>query len=395
MTTAERAAAAFIKQAAQQVPIEEEESHTGRNLAMVGVATAPMLGAIGQKPVLHDPHMNPNVNRFKNLRELERQARPGDVLLTSKPKGSFWKSWIKPLSGSEFYHAQPVTGRRKGLGTTMTAGQYNEPDWHEGTRAQGIKDMASHAGTIGTEMRGNAYDDVLLLRPKAGLTPEQKKKFVEDAMLRSREKYDTPKGVTAWLKDIFVPKMKGLENVPNAPLCEGGVCSTVSAMAHNAAGVPLQVGKAAKDIMPGDYLRSEAFKPVGVHMKNDYTHSSQLRRAMPYLARGALGLAGAGAIYAGTKDPASLAVVPGVAAGGALGAWLGQKLFGHKELAPGLMNAWIQYGDKGPKGKARLIKQLFQGRVPGMALGGLASYLAAQKLRDKLRGQAPDEVPLR
>lgn len=371
-------------------PNEQEESHTGRNLAMAGAAISPFGGMIGQQSLKHDPHLNPNVRRM-SLRDISRAAKPGDVLLTSKPSGSIWKHVIKPLSGSEFYHAQPIVGRRDGHGVTMTAGlDHGNEEYANASHKRMIRD----ADTVNLLPETNHYDDLVLMRPKKPLSPEQAKAFAAGSIERSRMPYDTAGGVRAWVKDLFQPKLKMFENGKNPELCVGSVCSTDPAMGYADVGGPRIKGKSPKDVMPADFLRSGDFEAVGTHLKNKYTMSTTARRALPLAARAGLGAGMAGAIYAGTEDPATLAVPVGMAAGSAASAAIAQKLLHLKNKPDDLFSTLNGIGDATRDStRKRLAGRYLARRAPGVIGGGVLSYLAARKTLDALKqrfGQQPD-----
>lgn len=363
-----------VRKIAEAVAPADDEDHRLRNYAMGAAAAAPFAGMIGQKPVIHDPHLNPDIQRFATMAELSRQAQPGDVLLTTKPGGSVWKSAIQPLSGSEFYHAQPVVGRRRGHGTTLTAGQYDEPEYR-----RNLKAVRRDAETIRDMSKTQEYPDVMLMRPKKKLAPEQLAAFKDEALRRSRTPYDHVKAPMTWLKEMFLPKVDlGGKNV-RPPVCEGNVCSTLPAMAYERAGVDVLKGKRSQDIFPPDYLRSEAFEPVGVRLKNEYATSPALRKAMPYMTRAGLGAALAAGTYGVSKDPA-LAAVPVGAAAGAMGANALARSLRGKGL-PSLMDFLTQLPELKGKRRAALVRDFAGKSVPATLAGAGLAYGGAKALQ--------------
>jgi len=349
---------------------------------------APFLGAIGQQSVKHDPLLNESIQRHKTLAELARRARTGDVLVTSKPSGSFWKSFIRPLTGSEFYHVQPVVGRRGGQGTTTSAGSFSDPSYAQDTRQQ----LRQQSSKIPAEMKHLGYEDAVLLRPNKKLTPEQKRVFIKDMMGRAQAPYNTGNAVKTWLHDLFVPKLESLQKGKDLPVCEGGVCSSAPAMAYNKAGIQVAKGKAQRNAFPGDFLRSDALRPVGAVVKSPYSKAVALRKATPWLARGAVGAGLAGGIYATSEDPALLGAVPGVVAGSALGGKLEQVLRGKKAPVQSIHGGLIATLMEARKGaRRRLLHRALTGRIPGALLGGGLAYGASRALQGALRRPSPSE----
>lgn len=286
---------------------QEQGSRVPGLLAGGAVAGSPFLGLIGQKRIIHDPYHNPDIRRT-SLEELERLARPGDVILTNKRKGTGWKTVQMPQE-SEFYHAQPVIARRGGQALTESAGGLGYEQFENMSRKQlyrdyirGLKDAA----------RGEHYSDVLLMRPKTKLTPAQQKAFEDAAVERAKKPYAKGRAMTNWLKDIFLPKIRGGESkIPAGYTCSGDVCSTLPANAYAAAtGKTPFKGKMPGDIMPADYLREgSAYEPVAAHLSYKGLTPGQLR-SRGLLARGGLGLGLGAATYAGVQDPTTIPIIP-------------------------------------------------------------------------------------
>lgn len=273
---------------------ERDKGLSTGEMAAVGVAGAsPFAGMIGQERLKHDPTRGAKMQHFQDMEELSRRARPGDIILTSKAKSSYKKpqSW---MFGSEYYHAQPVVGRRGDHGTTVSAGDYPEKKYKRmspqafGRKIETVKDM----------MAGEAYTDAVLLRPKRKLTPVELERFVASTIDRSKAKYTKTRAVSAYVKDVFLPKLipAGLLNRHGGitPTCVGDVCSTAPAQAlTSATGRSVVRGKAAKDVMPADFLRSEHFKPVG----KVGTGARRVSALRPLALRAGLGAGLAGLTY--------------------------------------------------------------------------------------------------
>lgn len=365
---------------------EQDESHTGRNLAMGAAAAAPFAGLIGQQPIKHDPILNRNIPRVKSMRDLSRVAQPGDVLMTSKPSNSIWKSFIKPLSGSEFYHSQPVVGKRHGKATTISAGEHDDPSWKNWSDKDRLKSTTSVSNF------GEEYPDVMVMRPKKPLAPDELKRFVDSNMQRSKAPYDSQKALGTWLKETFVPKIKGLENSPMPGTCKGNVCSTMPAMAYADAGRTVIPGKAPQDIFPPDFLRSDEFEPVAARIKNPYLASPLARKVMPYAARAGLGLGLAGGVYGLSKDPALAAIPAGMIAGGSAASALSRHFTGRG--SPSLSGFLGDLPDARGATRQGLIRGFTRKTLPGMLAGGALSYLGGRGLEHLLKEKHDgDDVP--
>jgi hypothetical protein len=301
-----------------------------------------------------------------------------------------WKSFIAPQSGGEMYHVQPVVGRRRGVSTTVTAGENVGSSLREITR-----NKAHYTDDIPKAMRAEGYSDATLLRPKKPLTATQRKKFVEQSLERSGKKYDDTKALTTWLRDMFVPKIKGVTGRGKQVVCEGNVCSTMPAQAlHEATGGKRQVvpGKRAQDIFPTDFLRSEAYETVGSRTPSKYTKSLLRRRLTPYLSRGALGAGLAGGTYAVSQDPA----VAGSAAGVGAGALLSGKLIKENPTAVGVLEEAMAGGEAGGKWKKwGRLKRWGKVKAPLVAAGGALGYLGARKAMKTFKGKEEGGAPSR
>lgn len=357
--------------AAAQVDVEGGGPSDAQLGAMGVAAVSPFAGMLGQQPIIHDPLQGAEGKNFKSMRHLQRAARPGDVILTSKPKGSFFKNFIAPAGGSQFYHAQPVTGREYGRGYTFSAGDYFGPEYSR-------SNLHEYEPTIAEYLRGQdtGYTDAVLLRPKTPLTPEQLKALRESHLDRGFRDYDGVKAVSTWLRELFVPKWDFLNKGRPETVCEGNVCSTMPAQSYHEVGGPSVVpGKRAQDVFPTDFLRSKNFDLVGSKTTEG---TRRLQRgawgkAAPWVMRGGLGAGLAGTTYALSEDPAL--------AGGALGgAYTGMMLNG-TSLPPTLevLQKGLDKELNTPEGR-RMALKYFGGRVPLLALGAGAGYGGAKLL---------------
>jgi hypothetical protein len=372
---------ALVKYGLARAPQDEsrdETGHVARNIAMAGAAASPFLGMIGQQPIIHDPLMNPNVQRFNTMSELARQARAGDVLISTKPEGSAFKRFISPVTGSEFYHAQPVTGVRGNQGLTMTAGEFNSAQYHKN-----LKLLKQHTDTVTRDSRVQGYPDITLLRPKKPLTGAEQKVFSQEAMHRARTPYDKNKALTTWLREIFMPKIGDKSKAKAPPICEGNVCSTLPAMAYAKAGRSVIKGKRPEDVFPTDYLRSPNFEAVGARIKSQYKTSPEMRKLIPYLTRAGIGTALAGGTYAVSKDPA----VGSLPLGFMAGSTIANRLYDNK--LPNLLEFLTQIGEAKGKARSNLLHGYLGKRLPASLAGAAASYAGTRGLQHLFRGSKP------
>lgn len=297
----------MIRVAAAEAP----EDHTVRNVAMGVAAASPFGGLIGRKPIIHDPLQGAVGENYASYSDLAKAARPGDILLTSKAKGSVFKNVIDPGGGSQFYHAQPVVTRSRNKGTTYSAGDFIGDTLEDGRprdRAFRVDDYVKGPETN--------YSDGVLLRPKKPLDKKTQKAYLDALDARVLRPYDSMHGVRSWLRDMFVPKIKGVTDRRPDTICEGNVCSTMPAQAyHETTGRRVVPNVAAQDTMPVDYLRSQDYELVGSHVTPE-TRALQNkwgRKVAPVALRAGIGAGLAGGVYAGTEDPALIAGAAGAA----------------------------------------------------------------------------------
>lgn len=358
--------------------------------AMGAAAASPFAGLIGEKPIIHDPLQGAEGANYKNMKEVSRAAQPGDVLLTSKSKGSLFKNFITPAGQSQFYHAQPVTGRQDGIGYTMSAGDL----YDQGITPSKAKNFDS---PIHEYMKNDttSYSDAVLLRPKTPLSKEQLKSLQTSYGQRVVRPYDNGKALGTFARDLFVPKLDALTKGRPETICEGNVCSTMPAMAHHeATGKRVIPGKASQDVFPTDFLRSDQFDLVGSHVTPETAalERSALRKASPWLLRGGIGAGLAAGTYAASEDPALVA--------GAAGAYGANRAIDHAFTSdiPAAMRkhipveAYEQFPDFWEAGDAamtgglknpetrEILKRFSTRRLPALAAGGALAYGAAKGL---------------
>jgi hypothetical protein len=311
------------------------DEHPGAVLAATGAATAsPFLGLIGQKKIVNDPHLNDKIKRMR-LSDMERMAQPGDVILSSRPGWEGFKVTQAPFSGTEFFHASPVTSRWQGKGEVIDAGEAIFP----GAPNYRIPEdeLTSHAKRVGIHFPEEGYGDLVLMRPGKGLTPAQQKRYTEELAKRMHNPYSVAKGVKATLKDLFVPKLRNpssaVADVDAVRGCNSGsqMCSSLPSEAHHAAGTAQNIskGKLPSQVLPADFMREgSGFNPVGAVLKQEKSLSTPLQRAAyRYGGRGLLGLGMGTAVYNTSEDPvATTSALAGLGAPLALRAILKKRL---------------------------------------------------------------------
>lgn len=380
-------------------------------LTGAAVAGSPFLGLIGQKPIIHDPYQNKNIKRM-NWDQLQRAARPGDMILTNKRQGTGWKTTQTP-QGSEFYHAQPVVARRGGRGLSASAGEnvYSE------LRNLSPKQLLDYTRNIKTLARENHYSDVMLMRPDTPLTSAQQKAFGEEALKRSRNPYDKIRAGTAWLKDIFLPKIgPGSTDIPKGYQCKNDVCSTLPANAYaKATGKSPFPGKLPGDILPADYLREgSGYRPVGARLS--YEGISPERMRMRNLGmRGGIG-AGLGlGTYAAIEDPYSIPTLPAAVLTPVLAQKIMEQVKKRKALSkvkgtvsPKLresildkarhssqvafpsFNALLDAGKDSSKESVKIRSNMLRRSLPLGLLGGAGVYGLSQLLKNRVNRNDPE-----
>lgn len=381
MTPFERGCADALRFYKIAAETPEDSGLSKTQIGLMGAAAAsPWAGMLGQQPLRHDPLQGAVGKNFSDLKELSRNAQPGDVLMTSKSKGSLFKNFITPAGDSQFYHAQPVTGRQGGKGYTLSAGDLYGDDL---TPRQALDyDMLIHKHLAAPE---NQYSDAVLLRPKTPMSKSETSKLRSAYGARAQRYYDNDKAFNVFMRNTFVPKLDALKSLRPETVCEGNVCSTMPAMAmHEATGRSVVPGVAAQDVFPTDFLRSPEYELVGSHITPETRalEGRLLRKASPHLMRAGLGAGLAAGAYMATEDPA-------MAAGG-VGAVLTHKALEHlseakPELGKYLPNAWtvgrdaIEGGLKTPEGRRRLAAML-GARLPATFAGGALAYGGAKAL---------------
>lgn len=366
----------------------EQESHLGRNAFIAAAGLSPFAGMIGQGGIKHDPHANTSIPRFSSLEELGRVARPGDMILASKPGTRVWNAALTPMSGSHFYHAQPVVDMRGGKARTVSAAEYSDKSFNDIPRHK-TKPIRDQLSSLKELKKQDGYDEMVILRPKVPLTPEQLDTFREQAIKRSRHRYGFTTGVSTALHDMFVPKFKMFGTKAPANETLANICSTLPAMSYAEAGRDMIDGIRPHDVTPTAYLRSGNFEAVGAHV-NRKGLSRFTRNALPIGMRAAVGAGLAGGAYAVSQDPYAAAAPLGVMAG----SHLANKLFNNDRSVLNLLASATE--GHTPDGRRR-ARFMLTGKALGSLAGGAAAYYGARgigagvsKLKEHFQNQNRD-----
>lgn len=395
---------------------QQDDKSTAATLAIGGgLGAAPFLGLAGEQAITKDPYYAQKVKRL-TPRELERMARVGDVILASQRRGSsVYKSPQLYTTGSEFYHAEPIIARSRGLGRASTAGVLEEFGAAKMTPEQILKGgVKSYSNPIPF----GEYEDIVLMRPKTRLTKAQTKQFQRALFSRGSSAYSKPLGVRALFRDLFVPKIQGVTGRvgPQGPAvtCQGNMCSSLPATAwKDVFKQQVARGKHPKHTLPADFLRKGSpFEPVAASLENPEVLKRVMAKRMAF--RGALGAGMGAAGMAAYHEPE---ILPGIAA--AAGTTIGARSlldYLHKQkpprakdsrlralikslktkhpgehTLPGVLPTSIKLPEliQSLKGKAPMSKALkgrfarFGTRTLPLALGsGLAAYLGTKALTD-------------
>jgi len=386
---------------------ENKNSHKGLlgGLALGGVAASPFLGMIGEDPITKDPYKNPNIKRYTG-RHLESLSRPGDILITTKPKWGqgVWKLTEGLLSGTDYYHAEPVFAKQRGRrASSISAGMFDESKWKN-------KSLDQMAEVLHPFSKNLLHEDFMLLRPKQALTPEQQKLFIERIARRSKEKYHAPTAIKSYLRDMFIPKTKQnfknnlRKNLMNtAAGCKDNVCSTLPSQAMTeATGQLVHPHKVPNRVLPMDFLREKSLYDV-VGATNKYRSVMPNPTATRLLFRGGLGAGMAGGAYGVYKEPE---VIPAIAALGAtpqLLQYLEERkqkrtapsrsindlILHNEEHAPGWGDLASHFGYT--TRHAKKVRQSFLRRsLPIAAAAGLGTYGLTKGIEHLLRRNATE-----
>jgi hypothetical protein len=385
--------------------MKDSQRSLGDNLALgaagLGVAS-PFAGLIGQKKIVSDPHSNLNIERM-TPEKIQELARPGDVVVSSRPGAEGFKITQSPFSGSEFFHTTPVVTSTYEGGMGLDAGDFPELNGlkpHTQYVENKARPLAQHFGEHG-------YEDMVLMRPNSEITYEQRKDLLKAIAERQPKAYSAPLGIKAMAKDLFLPKLKNAksEDVIKAleKSCKGDatMCSNFAAEAASHAGIANNIarGKLPTDILPADFLREgSGYSPVGAVVGQRRFYNNIGRKVGPYASRLGIGLGIGGGIYGTYKNPD---VAAGIAAG-AVAPHIVRKLLGKKyeqelssrvpsvaarearltaqEKLPSLVHTLMSYKGQLPGVKQDITRLLTRTAPLALGVGG-AAYLGAHKLR--------------
>jgi hypothetical protein len=365
-----------------QVKLAADKKKSKLPLLAAGAAgVAPLAGMIGQKPLLHDPYLNKKID-LVDYNKLQGLSQPGDVLITSMDSGrSPWQSLQSPFSGTEFYHAQPAIKDPSGKMRTMTAGELSSGGKSLSSAAVKKKLRTNKLDTFSQLANQGEYGNQVLLRPKKSISPEQAKRLNALLTERAATPYGGVRGASAYLKDLFLPKIKGVtDKIPDAPNCVGDVCSTLPSRAlKEVKNIDVVPGKSPGSVLPHDFLRSEEFEPVAAALargrKRAPFYGHELRN------RALLGAGLAAGTYGALKHP----LAAGSLAAGAGASSLIEKLLPHMPDRMQAIEA-IQNGLKN-KGDQKILQQfLLKNLGPSAALAG-GTYLGGKAILDRIKAR--------
>lgn len=391
------------------MPKEREINYNAQVGAGAAVAgTTPFLGMLGEKKIINDPHYNKNIGRV-NLHELERMAKPGDVILSSRPGAEGFKLTQAPTSGSEFFHATPIYDKVRGKGKAFDAGDL--AGWNDYKPT--LKDVKGHSRAMRHHFPSHGYSDLMLMRPENELSPKQIKDLRRALTRRAYDTYSVSQGAKAAVKDLFVPKLKMFE--PKAPSCGKGstMCSALPSQAYDDAGILKRIarGKAPGDVLPADFLREgSGFKPVAAVVKQKRLIKNRAARAAArFGTRGAIGAGIGGAIYGSYNDPVATSAALGGLAAPTAARFLSSKLHSKLTHTPMqesmrsvsnalpsakrlLMEAFTADPDMTPELLGKLRTRWGIRTLPLALAAGAGTYFAGDALRNwinKKRGITP------
>ena len=302
----------------------DSSTDTKVNAGILGTGmVAPFMGLIGEKKITQDPYYNKNIPRMDS-KSLERMAQPGDIVMTStRDTAGYYKKPQLALTGSEFYHAEPVISRTKKNPITAEAGLFN-PDKNPRYKKDTVesileKSKGTPMGKRVSDSGAAMYEDAVLLRPKKKMTPEQLLEYRKTLAGRGRERYSGQLAVRAYLRDMFLPKIKRVTDAtkPLGAGCEGEMCSSLPSTAYEkVTGTKMSPGKHSRSVLPADLLRSNSpYEAVGSALRNEKALATPGKRLAKRLAlRGGVGAALAGTGLLAYNEPEAIG---GLAAGAA------------------------------------------------------------------------------
>jgi hypothetical protein len=280
------------------------EAPKERTSTMEKLVPAAAAGAVGTSPLVQGLRsgalgkFKPSGSGFKNVEELQKALKPGDIILTSHPgKGSKFKAPIAALGGDPYgYHVESITH-------TPTRGNANFGFIHS-SPAQGGAFQYNVSGL-------DPHEDVIIKRFKdtKNVKPylknlenfRRKEQVLEDVLggLARSRMYDNESAVKGGLKSFLPKPLHRL--LKSTPAPGATVCSTLPGQASP---VCLAPGVPEHEVMPHHIRRSAALETVGHYRaprtvgEKAYEH---LLQASPWVLRGLLGAGLGYGAYRGAK----------------------------------------------------------------------------------------------
>jgi len=392
------------QQPQQQQPTKLPDWLNSGNAVKGGIigaaASAPFLGMIGEKKFVHDPRTNPHIPRTNSLEEIQRAAQPGDVVLTTRGGMNPYKTPQSLITGSDYFHAEPVVHNKGGIGHAITsASLYGTPKSTQEVMESAVP-IGSGINIVDPEHPSalTGEDNLILMRPKTPLTPEQQAKYIEDFIPRTQTPYSSETAIGNWFKNVLVPKGNKVVHDPSCANA-GDICSTAVSRSYEAAtGNPVVPHKPTHETMPSDLLREgSAFEPVMYRFNTpEALEASKVVQKIhtPIAARAALGLGTAGLAYGATEHPE----VAGGVAGGLASTNAMRKVMelAHREKMnrpaayfkanSQLPSGWNMLDEIGmPKGKvAPAVGKFLTRTVPVAAAGAVGGYALTHKIHNMI-----------
>lgn len=256
-------------------------------------------------------HYNKGVE-ISDFNKFQKKLRPGDILVSGSKELSPIPTGVNLVTGNPYgQHISIVDAPSRrfdidshpAYGFNITEGNIDKSHnlqvlrfKNDATRRRVLSEMRSMARA--TNKFESAVKRILV---RKGWDPSSAASYAEVKATSSL--YDTPTGVKAGLKELFLPNLTSAESVKNLnrqhylanktfannvksyaqniaemidahpkpenisaaelrkalPRCVGGVCSSMPAILGEVDIVP---GRAARDILTSDYLKSDKLKPI-------------------------------------------------------------------------------------------------------------------------------------
>lgn len=237
--------------------------------------------------------------KFKNLAELRKNLRPGDIVLTSPPgKSSIWKTMISAIGGDPHgHHVESILQVPKG------------------GENRAIEFMHANTGEGGARnYKWNLKDDPLDFIVRRFKNPKHSQQYIKNLRaLQAKEEvvgnilgeyargrmYDQRAAASGGVKSFlpnFVRKLLGSKYAPG-----GAVCSSLPGQASP---VCLAEGVPRAEIMPHHVRSSKALRDIGTftapaRLRSKVYHG--LLRAAPWALRAAVGAGLGYGVYRGVE----------------------------------------------------------------------------------------------